>query len=259
MTGPGDPSVIEMIKDPVRYFGWRRLFGVWRGEVVAVDDPEKRGRVRVRVAAWHPKGAPANLYPWAEPMFTLAGNGNGWFFVPSVGDRVDVMFLRGNREFPFYMGSYYLQSQGVSQLPPEFRDTDAYPLRQGIQTAAGHKVILSDDPNNAEIILKTAGGRLISIRDNDQAGSSEKKGVTIDAGSGYSIKINEEDNEVTIDCPGDVKVDAGGDAVVKAAGTVQLGDATVDPTDGCVTGKSVCHFTGAPHADVSSKVLAKKS
>jgi phage gp45-like len=42
------------------------------------------------------------------------------------------------------------------------------------------------------------------------------------------------------------------------AGTVILGGNTALPTAGIVTGECVCAYTGAPHADYSSKVKAVK-
>lgn len=52
------------------------------------------------------------------------------------------------------------------------------------------------------------------------------------------------------------KIEVVAKEVIVKSDKVQLGDTTIDPTDGVVTGKCICAFTGAPHADVSQKVKA---
>lgn len=46
--------------------------------------------------------------------------------------------------------------------------------------------------------------------------------------------------------------------LIAESSNIQLGGPTIDPTDGVVTGKCICAYTGAPHPDVSSIVKAKK-
>lgn len=49
-----------------------------------------------------------------------------------------------------------------------------------------------------------------------------------------------------------------GDVVIKPSGKVLLGADTLAATAGVVTGECLCAFTGAPHPDKSSVILAKK-
>lgn len=74
------------------------LFGVYSGEIVAIDDPVGLGRVRVRV--------PGLLEPrseWAWP-FGMPGSGRkrGLYKVPPIGSEVVVMFLMGNPDRPLW-------------------------------------------------------------------------------------------------------------------------------------------------------------
>lgn len=82
--------------------------------------------------------------------------------------------------------------------------------------------------------------------------------------------------KLTINLPGDAEINVagnatvtvGGDATFNVTGKVAVtagGEATVDAPKiklnggtGCITGESICHFTGTPHGDVSAKVLAGK-
>lgn len=87
-----------------------------RAIVVATNDPQKRGRVRVRIPSLH--GIPfesstwvddTNL-PWALPgVFNAAGNDMGQRLVPPIGTRVFVLFEEGNTSKPVYIG-------GIPQL-----------------------------------------------------------------------------------------------------------------------------------------------
>lgn len=75
-------------------------FGVYSGTVADVNDPEQRGRVRLRIPdlfdrAVHPA--------WAHPMGTHFGEGSGSMIVPELGAAVLVMFVGGAVEVPLYL------------------------------------------------------------------------------------------------------------------------------------------------------------
>lgn len=273
MSDP-DPDILDVFRNQ-KLFGLvsstSQYFAVRLGQAVNINDPKKKGCVAVRILGVQPATNPRgqsndDKLHWAQTAYAT----NGDFHLPSVGDVGFIVFLQGDFRQPVWVGTLIKAPNGSTELPVDFQQqydsTQTKGVIRGFVTSAGSKFIVTDKIDDRDIVIETPGGRKISVRDNAQSGSSEKKGVTIDTGSGYSIKINEEDNKITIDCPSEIKisaggnvtVEAGGDAIVKSAGTVQLGDATFDPTDGCVTGKSICPFTGIPHADVSSKVLAKK-
>lgn len=84
-----------MIKDE---FGNRRFFGLYRGVVKAVDDPENRGRVRVVIPQ------------------VLLNEVSGWIWVrdelglktkePKIGQGIWVQFEGGDPSFPIGVGFF---------------------------------------------------------------------------------------------------------------------------------------------------------
>jgi hypothetical protein len=89
----------------------QELFGTYGGIVENVKDPEKLGRVKVRVP--HIYGASGsstgyigtNNIPWALPAGMPAGGSpasGGFSHLPDVGDHVWVRFLDGEPEKPIW-------------------------------------------------------------------------------------------------------------------------------------------------------------
>lgn len=83
----------------------------------------------------------------AEPSFGLAGkNGEGFFWVPQVGDQIEVEINAADETAnPKYLRSIYSQEDDIAA---EFKEN--YPFRMGWRTRAGH-ILLFD--NKAEALL----------------------------------------------------------------------------------------------------------
>jgi len=91
-----------------------------RGVVEYTRDPERRGRVLVRVVEDGPEMQVANTnvprtatfdLTWCDPLFPAgAGMGFGSFTVPPVGSRVFVLYERGHADQPVYFGGWYANS-----------------------------------------------------------------------------------------------------------------------------------------------------
>lgn len=73
--------------------------------------------------------------------------------------------------------------------------------------------------------------------------------------SQYRIAIEEGESAIYNQW-GDCVVLKRGRIIAKSSMSVELGGETVDPTDGCVTGKCACAAYGVPHPVVSAKVKA---
>lgn len=79
--------------------------------------------------------------------------------------------------------------------------------------------------------------------------------------SGVLFVTDRSTGEVYISNPGGAKITltAAGDLVVDMATSVKLGgEALTAALDGVVTKSCICAFTGAPHPDASTSVMAKK-
>lgn len=94
-----------------------RKMDVVRGTVEYNRDPDRRGRVMVRVLEDGPEFQIRNEKEprvstfdlgWCSPLFGHAGGmGFGSFNVPPVGARVFVLYERGNEQNPVYFGGWY--------------------------------------------------------------------------------------------------------------------------------------------------------
>lgn len=133
-----------------------KLFGFYRGVVEDNNDPEKAGRVRVRVFGLHTEkntkteieGIPTDELPWAEPCLPVVEgsiSGFGMWGVPLQGSHVMVFFENTNPMQPRYFASMpgipqskeSLKKSEVNKNVPTskkdgFRDPDGkYPTRTG--------------------------------------------------------------------------------------------------------------------------------
>jgi hypothetical protein len=105
---------------------------LYEGIVTANDDPEKLGRVKLRI-----EGVIEPESDWAFPTATIGGGGpqRGGVFVPDVGSSVDVMFVMGDVQRPKWQASHWGERPDTgSEMPVDVRDagSDAH-LVQAVQ------------------------------------------------------------------------------------------------------------------------------
>jgi len=175
--------------------------------VTDIDDPDGRGRIKVRLHS-------TALELWA-PVVTLgAGSGYGVSCLPKRGEQVVVAFL--SPEQPLVLGAVW---SGGNSAP-----ADASPVQERylLQTPAGIKVLL-DDGQGPRVRIETPAGYHLSI---DERGAGtvtvEKGGERIEmSASGIAIntaaKVEVQAAQVSVSA-GMVQVDAG---MSKFSGVVQ--------------------------------------
>lgn len=101
----------------------RLFYSVYRGICMDNNDPEKQGRIKIKIAQITGE---QTLDVWAWPI-TIAGNDTGFFAVPAVGDGVWVCFENGSPRFPSYFGGWWAKPKGgESEFPKEAGGED-YP------------------------------------------------------------------------------------------------------------------------------------
>ena len=131
-------------------FGLERFgfyYGTYRAVVVSTEDPEDRGRIKVRVIR---ASGRAELNVWVDPTQLGAGSNRGTFWPPEKGDSVTVKFDNGDKSKPiFYSGGWY----GTGDLPPEFSYSNGRPERRGMITRMGHGIIFIDEPGSERVRL----------------------------------------------------------------------------------------------------------
>ena len=86
-------------------------YGKYRAKVSKVNDPEKRGRIKVMC----PKVLGNAVSNWCEPCIPVAYNFGGDFAVPKVGETVWVEFEAGDVNKPIYVGGWWCKEGSPSK------------------------------------------------------------------------------------------------------------------------------------------------
>ena len=183
------------------------LEGLVVGTVVDNVDEESQGRVKVMF----PWLAPDYVSAWARTVQIGAGKlGSGFLWLPEVGDEVLVGFDRGDIDHPYVLGNLY---NGVAPPvpPPDIEGTVA---SRRIVSGRLHKIEFDDGP--------------------------EALGITIVTGTQTcSVKLDAEQQSVTVTALGEVSVQAGpegvsitsaGNLTLQAAGSVSIQGASISAT-----------------------------
>lgn len=270
-------EVIDWLVEKVSALGiegvFRRFYGTYPGIVEDVEDPEKRGRARIRVLALGQKRAPQDV--WAKPISFGGTKGSGHFWPPSVGDQVWVQFEGGQSSKPLFLGGFMARPD----VPPEFND----PFKRGMKTPRGHWFRMSDDPEDPHITIASADGGFFNLnKDGEMVASSGdgafvrlsgESGTTLFDANGSLISLK--DGEVSIISSdgsfvsvkgGNVSVVAGKGCTIKAAGKVVISAGSIDLGDGAVQGvvlgpalaalfNTHTHIAAAPGSPTSPPVV----
>lgn len=89
-------------------------YGKYRAVVVDLDDPEKRGRIRVTCPAVLGEGKS----PWCEACTPFTRDSAGDFCLPKIGDTVWIEFEAGNPMKPIYTGNWWKIDSIPTQAQP---------------------------------------------------------------------------------------------------------------------------------------------
>lgn len=168
----------------------RRFFGKYRGFVVDNADPERLGRLKLRVPS---VCGPDVVTGWAMPCVPYGGDADqGFLFIPEVAAGVWVEFEEGDLEFPIWVGTFWSKPGGESEAPRPV-ESDAVqdpPTRKILKTKKGHTIELEDKDDEEKITIKHKAGSMVSI---DKEGS-----VIIGNQNGSTFILNAKDENVML-------------------------------------------------------------
>ena len=127
----------------------RRFYGKYRGFVVNTEDPKRLGRVRLQVPSVLGREV---VTGWAMPCVPYGGQKNqGFLSIPEVGAGVWVEFEEGDLEFPIWVGTFWSEPGGESEIPAlngadgkELKNEQKPPTRKIIKTQKGHTLQFED-------------------------------------------------------------------------------------------------------------------
>ncbi len=181
------------------------------GEVTDNQDPDSRGRIKVRLLA-----APMEL--WASVIAPSAGNGYGTAFIPRLNEIVVLAFV--TPEMPLVLGSVWA---GSSSTPQE-----------------------ASDPEK-NYVIRTPANTVMDFNDDSSSGPK----VQIKTQSGYNITINESNGgEILIErSDQSVKLSSSG-IDITSSGQVHIQASTVTVDASMVTvNASMSKFSGVVQCD----------
>ena len=159
--------------------------------VIDTDDPDSRGRVKVKLLA-------VDMELWAEVAVPSAGSRYGVHLLPKRDEIVVVAFL--DPEMAVVLGALWA---GASPLPAEAGTVEK---RYSITMPSG-SVLYLDDEAQAKVVLTTPAGPKVTIT--DEAGGKIKAEVGGNSVTITTSKVEiQASSEVTVQA-GQVKVSAG--------------------------------------------------
>jgi len=177
----------------------RRKFGLYRGIVRDVADPENLGRVRLEVPEVWGGGRLSN---WASYCSGFGGGGAGFYLLPRPGDGVWVLFERGEPARPVWIG-FWFNSQD-KRPEPGGKETRV------LRSKAGHRIVFGDEEGKEYVEIQDKAGGFVRI---DSAAGE----VVVQAGKKVVLKTGAD--SIGIDSEGD-------EIVVEAGKSLLLGSAS---------------------------------
>ncbi len=176
------------------------VHGVYVGVVTDNRDPEKLGRVKVKI----PVMDDTNALDWARVTTMMAGGKRGMFFVPEVNDEVLIAFQMGDISRPIVIGSLW----NTKDKPPHDMD-DKNNIRK-MTSRAGHQLEFDDTDQGGQVRIKTNKGSHLTLNDKeDTIQLNDKNGqMTITIKGGSQVEIKAGSNKITLTQQGDVKIES---------------------------------------------------
>jgi hypothetical protein len=211
----------------------RRFYGKYRGFVVNNMDPKRLGRVTLRIPSVL---GPEVVTGWAMPCAPYGGQKNqGFLCIPDVGAGVWVEFEEGDLEFPIWVGTFWSEPGGNSEIPSR-NDADGKERKNDVdENQPGNEL----KPPSRKII-KTNKGHTIQFEDADQ----EEMVTIIEATHKHVVTLNSEGIQITDG--------VNGNKIVMGSGGIQIGSSGA--SEPFVLGKqfkmSVSSFMAALNAHV---------
>ncbi len=195
-----------------------RIYGVVVGIVTDNKDPDKLGRVKVKI----PRISGEDESNWARVASFMAGKERGAFFLPEVDDEVLVAFEYGDINIPYIIGSLW----NGKDTPPLTNDDGKNNIRM-IKSRSGHIIRLddTDGKEKIEIVDKTGNNMIVVDTKDKKISIKSDKDIEISAPNG---KVTIEARDIEAKSSASTKVEASAGMDLKASGTMNIKGATVN-------------------------------
>jgi phage protein D len=238
--------------------------GVATGVVTDVSDPDKLGRVKVRLPWLRDDFGTF----WARVLQAGAGAERGSMLLPEVNDEVLVAFEQGDIGAPFVLGGLYsARNKPYAGQGASVDASSGAVNRRAFVGRTGHSLELLESQQQNGIWLHTGDGKMklamdgtnapvITVHSDGKVVVEAKDGVDIDAGSG-GVKITG-GQRIELSAKTGISLDAGsGDVQVKGVnvdlkGTAQ---ATLSAAKVGVTGQASTEINGGASLSIQAAIV----
>jgi uncharacterized protein involved in type VI secretion and phage assembly len=211
--------------------------GLVVGEVTNINDPDQKGRIKVR----YPGLSGTEESHWARICILGGGKDRGSVFIPEVKDEVLVGFEGGDLRQPVVIGGLYGEKSGI----PKWAVDDGKVSARQITSRLGHTIALSDGDGDAEqfvsIVLAGEKHKIRLGKDKTDVEIPSGQELTIKAGDtkiafNASGDINIEGNNINIKAKQNIKLESQMDTEVKATMNLKLDGAVETKIHGANVG-----------------------
>jgi uncharacterized protein involved in type VI secretion and phage assembly len=161
--------------------------------VTSVDDPERKGRVQVRLHGADPDG---EALLWARVAVAFAGSNYGAFMLPDQDEEVVVVFSGGDVRYPIVVGALWT---GAHDMPDEFsaQRVDRWTLtgKAGTRIAIveegdGQATVEIETPNGIKATLTDGSGGEIVLETSTSSLTIDSSGVAIETSGEFSVQCS---------------------------------------------------------------------
>lgn len=182
----------------------------WLGEVVDIEDPQKIGRIKVKVFGKFDT-VPTEDIPWAYPgnnITAASPSGGGFFSVPKMGSIVSVKFENGNLYHPEYFFVQKISDEVKAEIENSYEN--AHIIVYDTVTAGALKIFFTEEK-----------GLMLDYQET-QINIKNDKSIDIHTASKDSSILIEDDGKLTVFHKGDIKIDCEANANITVKNDVNL-------------------------------------
>ena len=175
-------------------------FGMYQGIVTKIDDPEKRGRIKVTI----PTVTGETESAWCDPVVPIAYDGGGDFCVPSLREAVWVMFIEGDYNRPVYLGGWW--SKDKTPLKNNYtgiEDLRIISYKDCLISMRNGKIVIAVGSSNNEIEIADGSINIkgnLTVSGSISANSVSAGGVSL-SNHVHSLTFGAEGEEGTTNAP----------------------------------------------------------
>ena len=200
------------------------------GTVVGTRDPEKLGRVQVKMVAYE---KPFEV--WLRILWPYGSSKAGFVFLPETGDEVAILKSAGDDiDGMVILGALY-----NNKNKPLFSNPDGKNNTKLVQTRSGNRIEFSDKDSEESILFETKTGQSVFMQDKSSvlglhvknsdgtiSLKMDKNGVKLDVNNRKNVVVNVTGN-ATMSVQGDAKIDAKKNVTIKAGMNAKVEAGTV--------------------------------